>query len=128
MDITKITNPLTPAQRNILQDKATEVPYSGEYLYTDKDGTYACAACNHRLFNGTHKFVSHCGWPAFYDVATSDAVRLVEDRSHGMVRTEVVCGHCGGHLGHLFNDAPGQPTGMRYCINSLSLDFTEKEQ
>jgi peptide-methionine (R)-S-oxide reductase len=123
MDTTKIVNKLTDSQLNILRDGGTETPFSGEHLYSDDDGMYCCAACGRKLFSSHSKFDAHCGWPSFYDVIDSDSIELKEDRSHGMRRIEAVCGNCGGHLGHVFNDALDQPTGLRYCINSLSLDF-----
>lgn len=114
---------LTPEQFAVLREKATEAPFSGEFLYNEADGMYVCAACGSELFASQHKFEAACGWPSFYDVANSDAVKLVEDRSHGMQRVEVLCKNCEGHLGHVFHDAPDQPTGVRFCINSVSLGF-----
>lgn len=114
---------LSPEQYKILRQKGTEAPFSGSLLNQKKDGTYQCAACGAKLFSSEHKFDSKSGWPSFYDVFSSDAVKLSEDTSHGMRRVEVSCANCGGHLGHVFNDAPDQPTGMRFCINSCVLDF-----
>lgn len=114
---------LTPEQYAVLRQKATEAPFTGELLYNEQDGMYVCTACKSDLFVSQHKFEAACGWPSFYDVADSDAVRLVEDNTHGMRRVEVLCKKCGGHLGHVFHDAPDQPTGIRFCINSTSLDF-----
>lgn len=118
---------LTDEQYAILREKGTEAPYSGQWLYNEHDGVYTCIACGAVLFDSAHKFEADCGWPSFYNVASSDAVRLVQDVSHGMERVEIRCAACDGHLGHVFNDAPDQPTGMRFCINSLALDF-EPEQ
>ena len=114
---------LTPEQYAVLRQKATETPYSGEFLYNEQDGMYVCAACGNELFASQHKFEAACGWPSFYDVANSDNIRLVEDNSLGERRVEVLCKKCGGHLGHVFKDAPDQPTGLRFCINSVSLGF-----
>lgn len=114
---------LTPEQYRILREKGTEAPFTGELLHNKDTGSYTCAACGSELFDSKTKFDSGSGWPSFYDVAGSDTVRLVEDAGHGMVRTEVQCARCGGHLGHLFDDAPQTPTGQRFCINSASLDF-----
>ncbi len=114
---------LTADQYAVLREKATETPFTGVFLYNEADGTYVCAACGAALFASEHKFEAHCGWPSFNNVIDNDAVSLVEDRRHGMQRVEVLCKSCGGHLGHVFNDAPDQPTGIRFCINSVSLDF-----
>lgn len=114
---------LKPEQYRVLRQKATEAPFSARLLYNKDDGVYTCAACGTPLFASNTKFDSGSGWPSFYDVAYSDNVELVQDASHGMERTEVVCKTCGGHLGHLFADAYDQPTGQRYCINSCSLEF-----
>lgn len=117
---------LTPDQYKVLREKATEAPFTGEFLHNDKLGMYTCAACDNKLFSSDHKFDSGSGWPSFYDVAETGSVKIVDDSSHGMQRTEVVCANCGGHLGHLFDDGVGQPTGKRYCINSVSLGFAPK--
>lgn len=114
---------LTADQYAVLRDKETEQPFSGTWLYNEEDGVYVCAGCGAELFASQHKFDAHCGWPSFNNVIASDAVVLKEDRSQGMQRVEVVCKSCGGHLGHVFNDAPDQPTGMRFCINSIALEF-----
>lgn len=118
---------LTPEQYHILREKGTEAPFSGALLHNDKAGDYRCAACGQVVFASGTKFDSGSGWPSFYDVASTKAVQLAEDRSQGMRRVEVMCANCGSHLGHVFNDAPDQPTGMRFCINSAALDFKEKK-
>lgn len=115
---------LTQEQYVVLRQKATEAPFTGELLYNEQDGIYVCAACSANLFVSQHKFEAACGWPSFYDVANTNAVRLVEDNSQGMHRVEVLCKNCGGHLGHVFHDAPDQPTGVRFCINSIALSFS----
>jgi peptide-methionine (R)-S-oxide reductase len=117
---------LTPDQYKILREKGTEAPFTGELLHNKETGKYTCAACGAVLFDSDTKFDSGSGWPSFYDVADTEAVKLVEDTSHGMRRVEAQCANCGGHLGHVFNDAPDQPTGMRFCINSCSLDFNSQ--
>jgi peptide-methionine (R)-S-oxide reductase len=114
---------LTPQQYNILREKGTEPPFTGEYVDNHEDGMYVCAACGAELFDSGTKFESGSGWPSFYDVASHGNVILQDDNSHGMERTEVVCANCGGHLGHLFNDGPSDKTGLRYCINSCALKF-----
>ena len=119
---------LTPEQYHILREKGTELPFTGKYVKFKGDGMYVCAVCGQPLFASGTKFDSGSGWPSFYDAAKSDAVKLIEDRSHGMQRVEVECANCGSHLGHVFNDAPDQPTGMRFCINSASLDFEPKSK
>ena len=111
---------LTPEQYYILRQKGTERPGSGEYNLTNVDGVYRCAGCDAELFRSDSKFESHCGWPSFTEPAAAGTVDLTTDTSHGMVRTEVTCKQCGGHLGHVFDDGP-MPTGQRYCFNSLSL-------
>jgi len=117
---------LTEEQYYVLRQKGTERPYTGEYNDHSVPGTYLCAGCETPLFADVAKFNSHCGWPAFYEAVEGGKVVEIEDRSHGMIRTEVVCAACGGHLGHVFPDAPQTPTGMRYCINSVSLKFVPK--
>lgn len=119
---------LTDEQYDVLFNKATEAPFSGEYDSTFEDGTYACAACGTVLFESGTKFDAHCGWPSFYD-AIPGKVTFTDDSSLGMKRTEVTCSTCGGHLGHLFEGEKfGTPTDQRYCINSLSLKFTPSPQ
>lgn len=119
---------LTPEQFSVLREKATEAPFSGEYDGLYADGVYACAACGQVLFDSDTKFDARCGWPSFYD-AKPGAVEFRIDDSVGMSRTEVTCGNCGGHLGHVFEgEGFGAPTDKRYCINSLSLKFTPKAQ
>jgi len=114
---------LTPEQYSVLREKATEAPFTGKFLHNKDSGMYTCGACGAKLFSSDTKFDSGSGWPSFYDVAESGAVKLVDDSSHGMARTEAVCANCGSHLGHVFDDAYDQPTGQRFCINSLALDF-----
>lgn len=114
---------LSKEQYEILRNKGTEAPFSGELLHNKKNGTYHCVGCGAELFSSEHKFNSGSGWPSFYDIKSTKSVRLVEDTSHNMRRVEVQCTVCGGHLGHVFNDAPAQPTGMRFCINSCALNF-----
>ncbi|HSX33006.1 MAG TPA: peptide-methionine (R)-S-oxide reductase MsrB [Candidatus Saccharimonadales bacterium] len=117
---------LTPEQYEVLRSKGTEAPFTGKLLYSDKAGSYTCAACGNVLFDSTTKFEADCGWPSFYD-AKKGSVKLTPDNSIGMRRTEVTCANCGGHLGHIFDDAPDQPTGQRYCINSAALQFLPKK-
>jgi len=113
---------LSPEQYNILREKGTESPFSGKYYKHTEKGTYCCAACHAELFKSDTKFDSGCGWPSFNDVIDSTKVKHTRDTSHGMIRTEITCANCGGHLGHIFEDGPA-PTGLRYCINSVSLEF-----
>ena len=112
---------LSPEQYKILRKKGTELPFSGKYNSHFEDGIYLCAGCNTTLFDSKSKFDSGCGWPSF-DASLSDKVKYSIDKSMGMIRTEILCNSCNGHLGHVFNDGPTQ-TGIRYCVNSISLDF-----
>ena len=114
---------LNPEQYAVLREKATEAPFTGEFLHNKDKGIYTCMACGAELFSSDTKFDSGSGWPSFYDVAQSGAVKLITDSSLGMERTEAVCANCGSHLGHVFDDAYDQPTGQRFCINSVALDF-----
>lgn len=117
---------LTPEQYRILRQKGTERAYTGEFWNTKDAGTYRCAGCDEVLFESDTKYDSGCGWPSFYAPAKTNVIAEAEDRSHFMVRTEVLCSKCGGHLGHVFDDGP-QPTGLRYCINSAALKFESKQ-
>ncbi|RAJ16314.1 peptide-methionine (R)-S-oxide reductase MsrB [Olleya aquimaris] len=112
---------LTDEQYRILRKKGTEMPHTGKYNLHFEDGTYHCAGCNQQLFESNSKFESGCGWPSFDD-AIEGSVQNILDKSHGMIRTEIVCSNCGGHLGHVFNDGPTE-TGTRFCVNSASVDF-----
>jgi peptide-methionine (R)-S-oxide reductase len=118
-------NELSPMQYRVLREKATERPFSGEYDHTFEPGTYVCAGCGQPLFTSDAKFDSGCGWPAFSAPAAPGSVEEERDTTHGMVRTEVLCSRCSGHLGHVFDDGPG-PTHLRYCINSAALKHQPK--
>lgn len=116
---------LSEEEYEVLRKKGTEPPFSGKYYKHDEKGTYVCKACGEELFQSDTKYESGSGWPSFYDAIDEGKIKLAEDKSHGMERTEVMCAKCGSHLGHLFDDGPEDKTGKRYCINSCSLDFKD---
>jgi len=118
---------LTPEEYFVLRQKGTERPYTGEYNVHFESGTYNCRGCEAPLFKSDSKFDSHCGWPSFDAGIASGAIVEKLDKTHGMIRTEILCANCGGHLGHVFNDGPTK-TGLRYCVNSLSITFEEEDE
>ena len=117
---------LTPEQFEVARRKGTERAFTGQYWDLHDQGAYLCVCCGNELFNSETKYDSGCGWPSFYAALAPDRIETVADRTHGMLRTEVTCSRCGAHLGHVFDDGP-RPTGLRYCMNSASLNFVKKD-
>jgi peptide-methionine (R)-S-oxide reductase len=117
---------LPPERYRVLRKKGTEMPFTGEYVHNEKKGVYKCAGCGAELFSSDTKFDSGSGWPSFYAPVSKEGIETEKDKTLGMSRKEILCSKCGGHLGHVFDDGPN-PTGLRYCVNSLSLEFKEKK-
>lgn len=120
-------NLLTPDQYYVLRQKGTERPFTGKFEAHWEPGVYTCAACGNELFKSNTKFDAGCGWPSFYEALDKTKITEKMDYTHGMTRVEIMCAKCGGHLGHVFNDGPADKTGLRYCVNSLSLDFIKTD-
>ena len=116
---------LTPEEYRVMREKGTERPFTGEYYIHNDNGIYRCKGCNEELFSSLSKFDAGCGWPSFDEEIEKGKIKEISDKTHGMVRTEIVCANCDTHLGHVFNDGPTN-TGLRYCVNSISLDFEDK--
>ena len=116
---------LSEQEFNVMRNKGTELPFTGEYYVHNKNGIYTCKGCGEDLFDSNAKFDTNCGWPSFDNAMKKGKIKEVLDKTHGMYRTEVICGNCDSHLGHVFNDGPTE-SGLRYCINSISLDFKNK--
>lgn len=114
---------LDPETYHVLRQKGTERPYSGQYYLNKETGIYECSGCGNEIFHSRHKYDSGCGWPSFTEPVAPEAILVEMDRSHGMIREEILCASCGGHLGHRFPDGPKDKGGIRYCINSVSLEF-----
>ena len=117
---------LTPEEYSVMREKGTELPFSGTYYIHNDNGIFKCKGCDEELFSSSSKFDAGCGWPSFDEEIEKGKIKEVLDKTHGMVRTEIVCANCYSHLGHVFNDGPSN-TGLRYCVNSISLDFTSNQ-